>query len=63
MGGRTKTFADVGSNVPSGYEYPHSNLNDMKFHSIFGHGFNMSQEDVAWPSRASDSRTGSSGSK
>lgn len=63
--GRAETFVDVDSkNVPSEYEeFPQMDLNDMKFYSMSDHGVNMSQEDIAQPGRARDSRTGSSGSK
>lgn len=62
--GRVETFANVGSNVPSGYEeYPHPDMNEMKFHSMSEHEFNILQEDIERPSRVRDSRTGPSGSK
>ena len=64
MGTHAETFADVGSNVPPGFEeFPPVDLNDMEFPSMSSHRFNMSQDDIARPSRGTDSRTTSSGSK
>ena len=63
-GANAETFIDVRSNVPPGFEeFPHVDLNDMEIPSISSHRFNMSQDDIARPSRGTDSRTTSSGSK
>ncbi|KAA0055933.1 retrotransposon protein [Cucumis melo var. makuwa] len=60
-----KTFVDVKSNKPSGYEgYDMVDQNE-EFPSMYSQGIDMSQDDVraSRPSRTSEGRTGSSGSK
>ena len=61
---RTKSFADVDSNVLLGFEdFAHVDLNDMEIPFMSSHGFNIYPNNVTRPSRASDSRTCSSDSK
>ncbi|KAL0544437.1 hypothetical protein IC582_019552 [Cucumis melo] len=61
-----ETFADVGSNEPGG-GYDRFDMGDGNedFPPVYSQGVDISQDDVraSRPSRASDGRTGSSGSK
>ncbi|KAL0534916.1 hypothetical protein IC582_029216 [Cucumis melo] len=61
-----ETFADVGSNEPSG-GYDRFDMGDGNedFLPVYSQGIDLSQDDVraSRPSRASEGRTGSSGSK
>ncbi|KAL4032952.1 hypothetical protein IC575_006035 [Cucumis melo] len=61
-----ETFADVGSNEP-GDEYDRFDIGDGNedFPPVYSQGVDISQDDVraSRPSRASEGRTGSSGSK
>ncbi|TYK00075.1 retrotransposon protein [Cucumis melo var. makuwa] len=61
----TDTFADVGSNEPSGYGGFDMVDGNEEFPPVYSQGIDMSQDDVraSRPSRASEGRTGSSGSK
>ena len=64
IGAHAETFADVGLNIPPGFEeFPHMDLNDMEILSMSNHRFNMSQDDIARPGRETDSRTTLSGLK
>ncbi|KAA0060332.1 retrotransposon protein [Cucumis melo var. makuwa] len=65
MGPFAKTFADVGSNEPGGYEGFDMTDGNEEFPPVYSQGIDMSQDDVraSRPSRASKGRTGSSGSK
>ena len=57
--GRAETFADVGLNMPSGYEeFVHVDLNDMKIILCPNHWFNMSPEDITWPCGSKRKRGG-----
>ncbi|KAA0051173.1 retrotransposon protein [Cucumis melo var. makuwa] len=61
-----ETFADIGSNDPSGYKgFQMLDRNDIEIPTVYNQVFNMSQDDV-WASRpcqASNNRTEPSGSK
>uniref|UniRef100_A0A9I9CYL2 Retrotransposon protein n=1 Tax=Cucumis melo TaxID=3656 RepID=A0A9I9CYL2_CUCME len=62
----TKTFVDVGSNDPSGYEgFQMPDGNDMEFLSMYNQGFDMSQDDVRalLPAHTLEGRARSSESK
>ncbi|KAA0062979.1 retrotransposon protein [Cucumis melo var. makuwa] len=60
-----ETFADVGSNEPSGYDRFDMGDGNEEFSPVYSQGIDLSQNDVrvSQPSRASEGRTGSSGSK
>ncbi|KAL4032664.1 hypothetical protein IC575_005745 [Cucumis melo] len=61
-----ETFADVGSNEPGGgYDIFNMGDGNEDFPPVYSQGVDISQDDVraSRPSRASEGRTGSSGSK
>ncbi|KAA0047721.1 retrotransposon protein [Cucumis melo var. makuwa] len=66
MGRFAETFAEVGSNEPGG-GYDRFDMGDgnEEFPPVYSQGIDLSQDDVraSRPSRASEGRTGSSGSK
>ncbi|KAA0041550.1 retrotransposon protein [Cucumis melo var. makuwa] len=60
-----ETFVDMGSNEPDGYEGFDMADGNEEFSSVYSQGIDMSQDDVraSRPSRSSEGRTGSNGSK
>ncbi|KAA0064820.1 retrotransposon protein [Cucumis melo var. makuwa] len=60
-----ETFADVGSNEPGKYDRFDMRDENEEFPPVYSQGIDLSQDDVraSRPSRASEGRTGSSGSK
>ncbi|KAA0042063.1 retrotransposon protein [Cucumis melo var. makuwa] len=60
-----ETFVDVGSNESGGYDRFDMGDENEKFPPVYSQGIDLSQDDVraSRPSRASEGRIGSSGSK
>ncbi|TYK29656.1 retrotransposon protein [Cucumis melo var. makuwa] len=65
MGRFAETFVDVGSNEPGGYDGFDMGDRNEEFPPVYSQGIDLSQDDVhaSRPSRASEGRTESSGSK